>query len=96
MLRRRDFVVLGLGQNSKLPKLLVQVLHKGLDARLYHAKVMVFKLLAFWGFGSEQSAARVNQVFALFINALVNQKIFLLWADGRLYACDRFVSVKQF
>ena len=42
---------------------------------------MVVQLLPLGGLGAEQSSARIDQVPALFIQRLVNQKIFLLRSD---------------
>ena len=46
MLRRGNFVVLGLGKDAKLPELLVEVFHEFRNPRLDGAKVMIVEFLS--------------------------------------------------
>ena len=85
MLCGRHLVVLGLGQNAQLPELLVQLLHKGRNAGLDSAEIMVVQLLSLGRLGAEQRAAGKNQILALVIQLLIDQEIFLLRADGGTY-----------
>ena len=77
-----NLVVLGLGHDAELPQLLVQFLHKCGDAGLYRTEVVIFKLLTLGRLRAEEGAAGVHQVFALLVNALVDEEIFLFGADG--------------
>ena len=83
-----NLVVLGLGEDAKLPQFLVQVFHEGLDAGLYHAEVVVLKLLPLGGLRAEEGPAGENQILALVVDGLVHKEVFLLGADRRLDAGD--------
>ena len=88
MLAGCDFVVLGLRINAKLPKFLVQILHKGLDARTDGTKVMILHLLPLGRLGAKERAAGQNQIRTLRIMLLIDQEIFLLGADRGGHTLD--------
>ena len=73
-----NFIVLGLCQHAQLPEFFVQIFHIRLHAGLDGAEIMVVQLLPFGGSGTEQRAAGVNEILALFIHGAVNEKILLL------------------
>ena len=78
MLARCDLVMLGLGVNAQLPKLLIQIRHERFDTRANRAKVMILQLLSLRRSCAEQRASGQNQVRTLFIIFLINQEILLL------------------
>ena len=80
MLRGSHLIVLGLGQDSQLPQLGVQILHESLNARLDDAKVVVLQLLALGRLGAKEGAARHYQIGALAVDLLIHQEILLLRA----------------
>ena len=84
MLGRGHLVVLGLGQDSQLPQLLIQLLHKGGDSGLDGTEVMVIQLLALGGLGTEEGPAGVDQVLAPVEIRLVDEEVLLLRANGGL------------
>ena len=81
MLRRRDLVVLGLGQDAKLPKLLVQLLHICRDARADGAEIVVVQLLPLGRSRAEKRPAAQAQILAPEVKLLVDEEILLLRAD---------------
>ena len=82
MLGGRHLVVLRLGQDAQLPKLLVQLLHIGGHAGLDGAEVVVVQLLPLGGPCAEQRPAGVDQVAALVVHGLVDEEVLLLRAHG--------------
>ena len=58
VLRGRDFVVLGLGEDAVLPQRLVEIAHIGGDARFERAEVMIFHLLPARRARAEEGAPR--------------------------------------
>lgn len=82
VLSGRNLVVLGLGEDSQLPQLLIKLLHVCRDAGLDGAKIVVFHLLALRGAGAKKGTAAEDQILALLPKRLVNQEIFLFWTDG--------------
>ena len=75
--------MLGFSQNSELPKLIVKLLHKRLNTRLYDSEIVILQLLSLRRLCAEKGATRIYKVLALVVNVLVNKEIFLLGADGR-------------
>ena len=92
VLGRRHFVMLCLGQNAQLPELFVQVFHKGRDAGLDHAEIVIIQLLALGRPGAEQGPAGEAQIGALFIHFTGDQKILLLRSDGGYDAPGAVIS----
>ena len=92
VLGRRDLVMLGFCKNAELPQLLVKLLHERGNARLYRSVIVVVQLLALGRLRAEERSAGVHYILAFFINAFVDEEIFLLRADGRLYGCDVVIS----
>ena len=83
-----DLIVLGLGIDAQLPQLLVQLRHERLDALFDRAEVVVVELLTLGRTRAEEGASGIFQILAAFVNILVDQKVFLLGADSRVYAGD--------
>ena len=81
-------IVFRLGEDAQLPQLGVQLLHKGGDAGLDGAEVVVVQLLPLGGLGTEQRPAGVDQIPALLVQRLVDQEVFLLRADRRRHVLD--------
>ena len=92
VLGRGHLVVLGLGQNAQLPKLVVQLCHIGRHSGLDHAEVVVVHLLALGGLGAEQGAAGEDQVFAFLVHFLIHKEILLLRAYGGADVSDGVVA----
>ena len=88
MLRRRDLVVLGLGEYAELPQRLVHILHVRSDARLDSAEVVILQFLSLGRLGAEERATGELEVNALLVEILVDQKIFLFRSDGRRHSGD--------
>ena len=84
MLGWGHLVVLGLGQDTQLPQLVVQLLHVGCHPGLDGAEVMIVQLLTLGGLGAEEGAAGVDQVLTPVKILLVHQEVLLLGADGGL------------
>ena len=80
MLGRRHLVVLGLGEDAQLPELIVQILHKGGNSGADRAKIVILKFLSSGRLGAKERSACHDQVFALLVQLLVKQKVFLLGA----------------
>ena len=82
--------MLGFSQNSELPKLIVKLFHKCLNARLYNSEIVVLKLLTLRRLCTEKGTPRIYKVLALVVNVLVYKEIFLLGAYrgfNRLNVC---------
>ena len=94
VLCRRDLVMLGLRENTELPELLVKLLHICRDARFYRAEIVIVHLLPFGRLCTEERAAGKDEVFSFFIKLPINEKIFLLRADGDVDALCRRVPEK--
>ena len=88
VLRRGSLVVLGLAGDAHLPKVLVQVLHKGSDTQADAAAVVVVHLLAFGRARAKEGAAADLQVQALLIKFAVDEEVFLLGANHRHHPAD--------
>ena len=86
------FVVLRLGQNAQLPKLLIQIGHVGRHPRLDGAEIVVVQLLPLGRLGSEESPAGVDEVVTLIVHLFINEEILLLRAHGGQHAPDAFVA----
>ncbi len=78
MLRRGSLIVLGLPKHAQLPKLYVQLLHKGGDPFLDSTEIVVVKLLPLRRHRAEQRSPGENQILSLKIFRLVDNKILLL------------------
>ena len=80
-----NLVMLGLRQYSELPKLLVKLFHKRLNAALNRSEIVILKLLTLRRLCAEKGTSGENQILALFINVRINQKILLLRTDRCFY-----------
>ena len=76
-----NLVMLGFGEHSDLPELIVKLLHKGGDSRLYRSEVMIVELLSFGRTGSEKGAPGVYKVGTAVKKLLVHKEVFLLRTD---------------
>ena len=85
MLSRSHLVVLGLGQDAQLPKLLIQILHVGGHPGLDRAKVVIIHLLSLGRPGAEKRASGEAQVPALLPQLGVHQEILLFRARSGAY-----------
>ncbi len=94
MLGRGDFIVLGLGRNTQFPQLAVQGMHILGHLGFEDAEVVVLHFLSLGGRRSHEGAAGQQQVFSLFVEFLVDQEIFLLGTDCRIYVCHICVAQK--
>ena len=83
VLCRSNFVVLGCCENAQFPKLFVQISHVIPNSRLQVCKILVIQFLSLWRHCTEQGSASHNQVFPLVIHCLINQEVFLFWANSR-------------
>ena len=86
-------VMLRLGQDAKLPKLLIDILHKGGNPGLDNAEIVIVQLLSLGGLGAEQGAAGVDQILTAVKHLPRNEEILLLRTDGGLYR--RHVRVSE-
>ena len=73
--------MLGFGEDSELPELVVQVGHIGRDARLDDAEVVVVQLLPLRRHGTEERPPAEHEVAALFVHLLVDEEVLLLRTD---------------
>ena len=92
MLRRRHLIVFGLGKDAQLPKLFVDIIHEGGDARLYRAEIVVVEFLAFGRFCAEKSASGINKILTLIKHFLCNKEVFLFGSYSGLYGSDVGIS----
>ena len=95
MLAGCNFFVLRFGGDAQLPQLIVQLLHKRLNAGINRTEIMIVQLLTLRRFRAEQSAPGKAQIFSFFIQILVYQEIFLFTADAGQYA-GHICMAKQF
>ena len=77
MLGRRNLIVLGLCQNSQLPKLSVQIFHKGDHSGLDSAEIMIVQLLPLRRHRAEEGSPGVNQIRPFFKHFPVDQEVLL-------------------
>ena len=75
------FVVLGLGEDAEFPQLVVQVLHKCGNSGADRAKIVILQLLSSGRFSAKERSSRHDQIFALLVEILIEQEIFLFRAD---------------
>ena len=71
VLGRRHLVMLGLGQNTNLPKFRIQLLHKSRHTRLQLPEVMVFQFLPLRWLVAEEGTTGQAQIFSLIVQILV-------------------------
>ncbi len=81
-LGRGDFVVAGLGRDAELPEFLFHIVHEVDNACRNATEVVVFHLLVLCRCCTEQCTARLVEVRALQVEALVDQEVFLFGAEG--------------
>ena len=85
VLRGRDLVVLGLGIDTELPELLIEILHECRNARLDAAEVVVIELLSLRRLCTKERAPGIDQILAAVIDIFVHEEILLLRADRRAH-----------
>ena len=78
-----DFVVAGLHRHAKHVQLGFAIGHISQYTLRNGSEVLVFHFLPLGRSGAKKRSARVEQVRPGKIKVLVNQKIFLLWPNGR-------------
>ena len=83
MLSGSNLVMLCLGKDAKLPKLLVKVCHIFGDSRLYNTEIVIVHFLTLRRFCTEKGSAGKFQILALLVHFLINKEVFLL----RTYCC---------
>ena len=83
MLGGCDLVVLGLGQHTQLPQLLVQLAHERGHTRLDGSVIVVVQFLPLCRTRTEQRAPAELQILALVVHFLVDEEILLLGTDLR-------------
>ena len=81
MLCRRDLVVLGLCQDSQLPKLFVQLFHECCNTGFDNTEVVVIHFLSLRRFCTEEGTTREAKVAALVVHFLIYKEVFLLGTD---------------
>ena len=94
VLCRSRLVMLCLSKNTKLPKLLIKVMHKVHNTRLNASVIMVVQLLSLGRLSSEKSSACENKVGTLMICILFHKEIFLFGADCSTYVFNVFMTEK--
>ena len=82
VLRRGDFVVLGLRVDAEFPQLHVEVRHEGFDRRFDGAEIVVLHLLALRGLGAEEGPSGGDEVFPLVEEVAIDEEVLLFAADG--------------
>ena len=88
MLGGGDLVMFGLGKDTQLPQLFVQIFHVSSNAGLDDAEVVVIHLLPLGGFRAEQGSSGEDQILALLVHFLIHKEIFLLGTDVGADALD--------
>ena len=92
MLSRSNLIMLCLGKDAKLPKLLVKVCHIFGDSRLDNAEIVIVHFLTLRRFCTEKGSAGKFQILALLVHFLINKEIFLLRTDGGANALYVFIA----
>ena len=82
VLCRSYLVMLRLCQDTQLPQLLVQILHKCRNSGLDHTKVVVIHFLPLGRLGTKQGPAGIDQVLPLVIHFLGNKEVLLFRTNG--------------
>ena len=82
-------------KDSKLPQLLVQILHEFLNAGFNVSKVVIFKLLTLWRLGTKKCSACINQILTFFPDRFINQEVFLLRTNCCNYPAHIFIAFKK-
>ena len=83
VLRGRNLVVLGLGQNTELPKLFVQVFHKLSHPGFDGAKIVVVQFLSLWRLRPKERSSGINQIRPFIKHFPLNQEVLLFRPDRR-------------
>ncbi|MPM80608.1 hypothetical protein SDC9_127658 [bioreactor metagenome] len=92
VLRRRNLVMLGLGQHAEVPEFLVELVHKGLHTGFDGAEIVIFEFLPLGSAGAEEGAAGEHKVGALVKIFLIDEEVFLLVANRGGNSLDVFVA----
>ena len=82
ILTGRDFVVAGFDGDTELEHLDLAVLHKGHDAFVDRAEVVIFEFLAFGWHCAVEGAASVEDIRASVVKAAVDQEVLLFGSCG--------------
>ena len=92
ILRRCHLIVFGLGRNAQFPQLGIQLIHECLHTGFDRSEVMVLHLLSLRRRRAKQRTSGIDQILALAVIRLVDQKVFLFAAHRRLDASDILVA----
>ena len=92
MLSRSNLIMLCLGKDTELPKLLVKVCHIFGNSRLDNAEIVIVHFLTLRRLCSEKGSARELQILTLFIHFLINKEVFLLRTDRSANALYVFIA----
>ena len=92
VLRRRDLVVTRLDRHAELGELLLGLEHAREYALGDRPEVVVVELVPLGRLGAEERAPGGDEVRALEVEALVDQEVLLLGADGREHTRRRLVA----
>ena len=82
--------MLGLCKNTKLPKLVVKILHIFGNLRLDNTEIVVVQFLSFGRFCSEKRSACKAKIGTLVIHFFCNKEVFLL---GTYRCSDAFYII---
>ena len=85
-----DLVMLGLCKNTKLPQLLIEILHISSYTGLDNTKIMVIHLLSLGRLRTKESTSRIYKVLSFVIHFSVNEEVFLLRTDR---ACNTLYGI---
>ena len=79
-------------QNTEFPEFFIQIFHKGCNAWLDHAKVMIIQLLPFRRLSAKQGSAGKAQIRSFVIHFFGNQEILLLRSHRRNHSFCCIIS----
>ena len=85
-----DLVMLSLCKDTKLPQLLIEILHISSYTGLDNTKIMVIHFLPLGRLCTKERAPGVYEIFPLVIHFSVNKEIFLLGTDR---ACNTLYGI---
>ena len=85
-------IVLGLGVDTELPELLIEVSHISGNSRLEVGEVLVIEVLTLGGLCAEESSSGEDEVFTLVELFLIYEEVFLLGSDSRSNAGNVLVA----
>ena len=87
-----NLVVFRLCQDTQLPELVIEFLHKGGNSWLDDTKVMVIHFLSLWRLCTEQGTSGKTKVGTLIVHFFCDKEIFLLGSDRTGYSLYAVVA----